>query len=80
MNRKAMIKMIRVGLLLLITCNHIVGYTQNNLVVEQIQVYSSLNPNATYWQLPANINPILAALDKGYFAELNLQKIGRAHV
>lgn len=74
MNRKAMIKMIRVGLLLLITCNHIVGYTQNNLVVEQIQVYSSLNPNATYWQLPANINPILAALDKGYFAELNLQR------
>jgi hypothetical protein len=74
MNRKAMKKMRRVVLLILITCTYLNGISQNNLVVEQIQVYSSLNPNATYWQLPTNINPILAALDKGYFSELNLQR------
>lgn len=74
MNRKAMKKMIRVGLLILISCTYIIGFSQNNLVVEQIQVYSTLNPNATYWQLPKNVNPILEALDKGYFSELNLQR------
>lgn len=74
MNRKAMKKMRRVGLLILISCTYIIGFSQNNLVVEQIQVYSALNPNATYWQLPANVTPILEALDKGYFSELNLQR------
>jgi hypothetical protein len=74
MNHKAMKKMIRVGLLIFISCTYVIGFSQNNLVVEQIQVYSSLNPNATYWQLPSNVNPILAALDKGYFSELNLQR------
>lgn len=74
MNHKAMKKIIRVGFIFLLTSNLITGFAQSNLVVEQIQAYSSINPNATYWQVPANTNAIIEALDKGFFAELKMQR------
>ena len=50
------------------------GWSQNNatplVVVEHIQAYSYLNPTASYWQIPANINPILETLDTSLFATL----------
>ncbi len=74
MNRKAMNKMSRIGLVLLFECIVAIGFAQSNLVVEQIQSYSAINPTGTYWHLPSNINPILEALDNGIFASLNLQR------
>jgi hypothetical protein len=50
------------------------GHAQSNLVVEQIQVYSTLNPTGLYWQLPSNTTPLLEALDHGIFRELQLQR------
>lgn len=47
---------------------------QSNLVVEQIQVYSTLNPTGVYWQLPTNTNPLLEALDQGIFSALQMQR------
>jgi len=54
------------------------GWSQNTaaptVVVEQIQSYSYLNPTASYWQIPANINPILETLDTSLFATLKMQR------
>ena len=54
------------------------GRSQNTstplVVVEQIQAFSYLNPTATYWQIPANINPILETLDTSLFVTLKLQR------
>jgi hypothetical protein len=54
------------------------GWSQNTstplVVVEQIQAYSYLNPIASYWQIPANINPILEALDTSLFVTLKMQR------
>jgi hypothetical protein len=50
------------------------GKAQSNLVVEQIQVYSTLNPTGLYWQLPSNINPLLEALDNGILSVLKMQR------
>jgi hypothetical protein len=50
------------------------SWGQKKLALEQIQVYSSINPTAKYWQLPTNINPILNALDSGFFLKLDLQR------
>jgi len=44
------------------------------VVVEQIQAYSYLNPNASYWKIPANINPILESLDTSLFVTLKIQR------
>jgi hypothetical protein len=44
------------------------------VVVEQIQAYSYLNPTASYWQIPANINPILETLDSSLFVSLKMQR------
>ena len=54
------------------------GWSQNTstplVVVEQIQAYSYLNPTASYWQIPANINPILETLDSSLFVSLKMQR------
>ena len=54
------------------------GWSQNTskplVVVEQIQAYSYLNPTASYWQIPANINPILETLDTSLFVTLKMQR------
>jgi hypothetical protein len=54
------------------------GWSQNTstplVVVEQIQAYSYLNPTASYWQIPANINPILETLDSSLFVTLKMQR------
>jgi hypothetical protein len=60
--------------LLLSLCINRVGFGQNKVVVEQIQIYSTLNPKASYWHLPANNTSIINALDSGLFTRLNLQR------
>ena len=54
------------------------GWSQNTstplVVVEHIQAYSYLNPTASYWQIPANINPILETLDSSLFVSLKMQR------
>jgi hypothetical protein len=50
----------------------IATHAQSKVVVEQIQSYSMVSPSANYWQLPNDINPLLAALDSGLFKEMNL--------
>lgn len=50
------------------------SWGQKKLALEQIQVYSSINPTAKYWQLPNDIKPILNALDSGFFLKLDLQR------
>jgi len=44
------------------------------VAVEQIQAYSYLNPSASYWKIPENINPILEALDTSLFVTLKMQR------
>ncbi|MCX6212305.1 MAG: hypothetical protein NT104_07035 [Bacteroidetes bacterium] len=50
------------------------AYGQNKVVLEQIQTYSTINPAASYWHLPADIQPILEAFDSGLFASLQMQR------
>ena len=54
------------------------GWSQNTstplVVVEQIQAFSYLNPTASYWEIPANINPILETLDSSLFLTLKMQR------
>jgi hypothetical protein len=54
------------------------GWSQNTstplVVVEQIQAYSYIKPTASYWQIPANINPILETLDTSLFVTLKMQR------
>ena len=50
----------------------IITHAQSKVVVEQIQSYSMVSPTANYWQLPNDINPLLAALDSGLFKQINL--------
>jgi len=54
------------------------GRSQNTstplVVVEQIQAYSYIKPTASYWQIPANINPILETLDTSLFVTLKMQR------
>ncbi len=50
------------------------SWGQKKLALEQIQVYSSINPTAKYWQLPEDIHPILNALDAGFFSKLDLTR------
>jgi hypothetical protein len=47
-------------------------HAQSKVVLEQIQSYSMVSPTANYWQLPNDINPLLAALDTGLFKQINL--------
>ena len=51
------------------------SFGQSTVVLEQIQVYSTLNPDAKYWQLPDDISGILKALDSGIFKESNLTRL-----
>ena len=51
------------------------SFAQSTVVLEQIQVYSTLNPNAKYWQLPDDISGIQKALDSGIFKESNLTRL-----
>lgn len=47
---------------------------QPKVTVEQIQAYSVISPNANYWHLPKNINPLLEALDEGLFSALKINR------
>lgn len=47
---------------------------QSKVVVEQIQAFSMVSPNANYWHLPNNIGPLLEALDTGLFKQINLTR------
>lgn len=51
-----------------------IGFSQSTVVLEQIQVYSTLNPTAKYWQLPEDIKNIENVLDSGIFKEFNLKR------
>ena len=54
------------------------GWSQSTpgptVVVEQIQAYSYLNPTASYWKIPTNINPILESLDTSLFLSLKMER------
>lgn len=50
------------------------SFGQEKMALEQIQVYSTINPSAKYWQLPEDTRPILSALDSGFFLKLNLKR------
>lgn len=54
------------------TCSAIFG--QKKVALEQIQIFSSYHTNASYWRLPANINPLMNALDSGLFSILSLER------
>ena len=54
------------------TCSTIFG--QKKVALEQIQIFSSYHTNASYWRLPANINPLMNALDSGLFSILSLER------
>jgi hypothetical protein len=62
--------------LLLLFCQSFVlkSWGQKKLALEQIQVFSTINPNASYWNLPKDIQPILNALDSGIFLKLGLNR------
>ena len=53
------------------------NYGQSKVVLEQIQVYSTLQPNASYWQLPADISLIEQSLDSGIFKEYNFERVAQ---
>jgi hypothetical protein len=59
-------------LIVLATCSTIFG--QSKVALEQIQIYSSFHNNANYWRLPANISPLINALDSGVFAILSIER------
>ena len=63
-------------LLILLFCQSFVlkSWGQQKLAFEQIQVFSTLNPTANYWNLPKDIQPILNALDSGIFLKLGLKR------
>jgi hypothetical protein len=48
------------------------SWGQQKIALEQIQVFSTINPTATYWKLPDNIQPLLDALDSGLFSKMGL--------
>lgn len=51
------------------------NFSQNKVILEQIQVYSTLQPTASYWQLPNDISLIEKSLDSGIFKEFNLERV-----
>jgi hypothetical protein len=53
------------------------NYSQGKVVLEQIQVYSTLQPNASYWQLPKDISLIEQSLDSGIFKEFKLERVNQ---
>ena len=53
------------------------NYSQEKVVLEQIQVYSTLQPNASYWQLPEDISLMEQTLDSGIFKEFKLERISQ---
>lgn len=62
-------------LLFILVLSHSNSFGQSAVVLEQIQVYSTLNPTAKYWHLPEDISGIQKALDGGIFKEFNLERI-----
>lgn len=58
-------------LLLSLTCVTSSVYSQSEVALEQIQIYSNTQPNLNYWHFPANISFFENALDTGLFKELN---------
>jgi hypothetical protein len=50
-------------------------FGQTKVVLEQVQIFSSINPSANYWKLPNDIHFIENALDTGLFYELNLERV-----
>jgi hypothetical protein len=48
------------------------SFSQDKVVLEQIQTYSTIHPSAKYWQIPSNFNTILNAIDSGLFNSLQL--------
>jgi hypothetical protein len=53
------------------------NYSQGKVVLEQIQVYSTLQPNDNYWQLPKDISLIEQNLDSGIFKAFKLERINQ---
>ena len=49
--------------------------SQNQVALEQIQIYSGMQPKLNYWRLPEDISSLETALDTGFFAKLNLKRV-----
>ncbi len=52
-----------------------VGNSQEKVALEQVQVFSTFNPDARYWHLPVDISNLEKALDSGIFKTLHLERI-----
>lgn len=51
--------------------------SQSQVALEQIQIYSGIQPKLNYWHLPQDISGLEKALDTGFFAKLNLQRVAQ---
>jgi hypothetical protein len=70
-----MASILKISILLSLVFIYNKNYSQEKVVLEQIQVYSTLQPNANYWQLPKDISLIEQNLDSGIFKEFKLERI-----
>lgn len=68
---KKLIKYIYALLLIVITTS---GFSQSEVSLEQIQIFSTTQSKLSYWHLPDNISAIEKALDTGLFKELKLTR------
>ncbi len=71
---KAMKQTIQYPLLLLLLVIYSTSFSQSQVALEQIQVYSTTQPKLSYWHLPNDISALEKALDTGLFTKLNLQR------
>ena len=65
---------LKISILLSLVFIYNKNYSQEKVVLEQIQVYSTIQPNANYWQLPKDISLIEQNLDSGIFKEFMLDR------
>lgn len=72
-----MASILKISILLSLVFIYNKNYSQEKVVLEQIQVYSTLQPNANYWQLPKDISLIEQNLDSGIFKEFKLERISQ---
>jgi hypothetical protein len=69
--------MLKYAILLCFLFSFSKNYSQGKVVLEQIQVYSTLQPTANYWQLPVDISLIEQSLDSGIFKEFQLARVSQ---
>lgn len=61
-------------LLLFFISTYSMGHSQSDVVLEQIQIFSTTQPTANYWKLPNDISLLEQTLDSGIFKEYKLTR------